>query len=370
MARWNAAIPVMLALAILALAPVPAASAQRGGPASVFAEDVAEREFSREIEALGTLSPREQVELTLNASDRVTAVYFEDGERVREGKTLISLAQREQVALVEAAEADVDEASRQLERIERLAEAEAVSQSELDRARRDVDSAKANVRALQSRQRDRVLVAPFEGVLGFRQVSVGSFVRPGDVVATLIDDSEMLLDFDVPSTLLRAVRPGTEIVAETDDLPGEQFAGIVATLNNRIDPVTRSIRARASLPNPDALLRSGMFMRVTVKAEPRTSLAIPEEAVQPVGPKSFVWLVSEEEGGLVARRTEVLLGQRSGGYIEVLDGLLPDDRVITEGIIRVREGGAIVVRDPAMLLPQPMAGASAPRGMGPGVSSN
>lgn len=370
MAKWNATIAVMLAFAILVMAPVQAAFAQRGGPASVFVEPVTERGFSREIEALGTLSPREQVELTLNASDRITALYFEDGERVREGKTLVSLAQREQVALVEAAEADVDEATRQLEKIERLAEAEAVSQSELDSARRDVDSAKANVRALQSRQRDRVLVAPFEGVLGFRQVSVGSFVRPGDVVATLIDDSEMLLDFDVPSTLLRAVRPGTEILAETDDLPGEKFSGMVSTLDNRIDPVTRSIRARSSLPNPDALLRSGMFMRVTVNAEPRTSPAIPEEAVQPVGPKTFVWLASQEQGGLVARRTEVVLGQRSGGYIEVLDGLSPGDRVITEGIIRVREGAPVVVQDPAMLLPQPMAGASAPRGMGPGVSSN
>lgn len=335
-------------------------SAQRGGPASVFVEEVQERTFSRDIEALGTLQPKEQVELTLNAADRVTALYFDDGQRVRQGKTLLSLAQREQVALVEASEADVEEARRQLERIERLADAQAVSQSELDSARRDLDSANANLRALQSRQRDRVLVAPFDGVLGFRQVSVGSFVRPGDVVATLVDDSEMRLDFDVPSTLLRSIQPGTEIIAETDDLPGEMFTGTVATLDNRIDPVTRSIRARALLPNPEQLLRAGMFMRVTVAAEPRTSLSIPEEAVQPVGPRSFVWVVREENETQIARRIPVELSARSDGYIEVISGLSLGDRIITEGIIRVREGAPIVIRDRAMLEPQPMAASGGP----------
>lgn len=337
--------------------------AQRGGPASVFVEPVSEREFSRDIEALGTLEPNEQVELTLNVSDRITALYFDDGERVRKGKTLLSLAQREQAALVESAEADLEEADRQLQRIKRLAEADAVSQSELDTAQRDMDSAQANLRALQSRQRDRVLIAPFDGVLGFRQVSVGSFIRPGDVVATLIDDNSMNLDFEVPSLFLRSIQPETQIIATTDDLPNEIFMGEIETLENQIDPVTRSIRARANIPNPDALLRSGMFMRVTITAEPRTGLAIPEEAVQPVGPKNYVWLARDEDGATLARRTDVELGQRSDGYIEVLSGLELGDRIITEGIIRVREGAAIAIRDKSMLLPGPVAAQQGQGGM-------
>lgn len=335
----------------LALMCAPSALAQRGGPASVFADPVTERAFSRDIEALGTLEPNEQVDLSLNASDRITALYFDDGERVRQGKTLLSLAQREQLALVESAEANVEEAARQLDRVVRLADAEAVSQSELDRAQRDLDAAEANLRALQSRQKDRVLVAPFDGVLGFRRVSVGSFVRPGDVVATLIDDSEMNLDFDVPSIFTRSIQPGTAIIAETDDLPGERFEGVIETLDNRIDPITRSIRARAKIPNADLLLRSGMFMRVTVTANPRTSLAIPEAAVQPIGPKTYVWRVSPEDGTQKARRVEVELGQRADGFIEILSGLASGDQVITEGIIRVREGSEIRLQDRSLLAP-------------------
>ncbi|MEL7541714.1 MAG: efflux RND transporter periplasmic adaptor subunit [Pseudomonadota bacterium] len=361
----------IVSVAVVGLLLIAPATAQRGGPASVFAEPVIEREFSRDIEALGTLEPIEQVDLSLNASDRITALYFDDGERVRQGKTLLSLAQREQLALVESAEADVEEATRQLERVSRLAIAEAVSQSELDSAQRDLDSAEANLRALQSRQKDRVLVAPFDGVLGFRRVSVGSFVRPGDVIATLIDDSEMNLDFDVPSIFTRSIQPGTAIIAETDDLPGEMFLGEIETLDNRIDPITRSIRARASIPNAERLLRSGMFMRVTVTADPRVSLAIPESAVQPVGPRNFVWLVSPEDAILKARRMEVQLGQRAEGFIEVSSGLEQGDQVITEGIIRIREGSELRVQDKSLLDPSgPIAGGGANSGASTGSTAN
>lgn len=361
----------IVSVAVVGLLLVAPATAQRGGPASVFAEPVIEREFSRDIEALGTLEPIEQVDLSLNASDRITALYFDDGERVRQGKTLLSLAQREQLALVESAEADVEEATRQLERVSRLAIAEAVSQSELDSAQRDLDSAEANLRALQSRQKDRVLVAPFDGVLGFRRVSVGSFVRPGDVIATLIDDSEMNLDFDVPSIFTRSIQPGTAIIAETDDLPGEMFLGEIETLDNRIDPITRSIRARASIPNAERLLRSGMFMRVTVTADPRVSLAIPESAVQPVGPRNFVWLVSPEDATLKARRMEVQLGQRAEGFIEVSSGLQQGDQVITEGIIRIREGSELKLRDKSLLDPGgPVANGGPNSGASSGSTAN
>lgn len=346
----------ILALILAIGFALPMAHAQRGGPASVFVEDVTPYAFSTRIEALGTLEPSEMVDLTLNAADRVTAIYFDDGERVRRGKTLLSLAQREQVALVESAEAEVEEARRQLERVTRLADQNAVSQSERDTAQRNLDTAEAQLRAVQSRQRDRVLVAPFDGVLGFRQVSVGSFVRPGDIVATLIDDSELNLDFAVPSTFLRALQPGVEIEAVTDDIPGEIFVGQVATLDNRIDPVTRAVRVRAILPNPELLLRPGMFMKVTLIADPRIAPSIPEETVQPVGPDSFVFVVDYSEEPPVARRVQVELGARQDGRVEVLAGLEGGQQVITEGIIRVRDGAPVVIRSQSILQPTSQAG--------------
>jgi membrane fusion protein, multidrug efflux system len=354
-------------------ADAPAASAgpnNRGGggppAASVFAEPVRTQTFANRVEAIGTLEPNERADLTLSASDRVTAVYFEDGERVTAGRTLISLAQREQSALVEAAEANLSQARQELERLAPLAAQGAVSQAELDVAQRNASAAAANVRAVQSRQRDRVLVAPFDGVLGFRQVSVGSFVRPGDIVATIVDDSVMRLDFAVPSIFLSSLRPGLEIEAQSADLPGRTFVGTVASVNNLVDPVTRSVRVRAMIPNADGALKAGMFVSVDLLAEPREALSVPEVALQPLGPETFVWVVTDTDSGPIVNRVKVEPGLRHDGQVEILAGLEAGQRVVTEGALRLREGGAITLRDPELLTPN---APSSTGGGGPAASA-
>jgi membrane fusion protein (multidrug efflux system) len=194
-------------------------------------------------------------------------------------------------------------------------------------------------------------VAPFDGVLGFRQVSVGSLVRPGDVVATLIDDSVMRLDFAVPSIFLGSLKPGLTIEARSDDLPGATFTGTVDSINNSIDPVTRSVRVRAMIPNADGRLKAGVFVAVSLLAQPREALSVPEGALQPLGPETFVWTVSEGPSGPVANRVKVEIGLRQAGRVEVLAGLAPGQRVVIEGALRLREGGAIIVRDESILKP-------------------
>lgn len=352
------------ALVAVLLIAAPALTQQRGGgpggaggppPSSVFAEPVREQTFASRVEAIGTLEPNERADLTLTASDRVTAVYFQDGDRVKQGKTLLSLAQREQLALVESAEADLAQANQDLARVEPLAQQGAVSTSELDMARRNVNAAAAQLRAVQSRQNDRVLVAPFDGVLGFRRVSVGSLVRPGDVVATLIDDSVMRLEFAVPSNFLRVLRPGLEIEAASNDLPGQVFTGTVDSIDNMIDPVTRSIRVRANVQNPSGILKSGMYMAVALQAEPRRALSVPEVALQPRGPETFVWVAATSGTQTVARRVRIEPGLRLNGRVEIVAGLSEGQMVITEGALRVREGAPVVIKDENMLQPKPAA---------------
>jgi membrane fusion protein (multidrug efflux system) len=333
----------------------------RGGgggppPASVFAETLRSQTFSNRVEAIGTLEANERADLTLSASDRVTAVYFEDGERVKAGKTLISLAQREQSALVESAEATLAQARQDLARLEPLAEQGAVSRAELEVARRNADSAAAQLRAVQSRQRDRVLVAPFDGVLGFRQVSVGSLVGPGDVVATIIDDSVMRLEFSVPSIYLSSITPGLSIEATSNDLPGRTFKGTVDSIDNAIDPGTRSVRVRAMIPNEEGLLKAGMYVAVNLLAEPRQALSVAESALQPLGPETFVWVVSESDGAPVVNKINIEVGLRQQGRVEVLSGLTEGQQVVIEGALRLREGAAIKVQDKSVLAPKAASG--------------
>ena len=182
-------------------------------------------------------------------------------------------------------------------------------------------------------------------------------MRFGYVLATLIGDSVMRLDFAVPSIYLTSLKSGLEIEAQSGALPGRTFKGTVASIDNAIDPVTRSVRVRAMIPNEDGMLKAGMFVEVTLLAEPRETLSVPEVALQPLGPETFVWTVTEGAQGPVANRVKVSVGLRQQGRVEILAGLERGQRVVTEGALRLREGAAIQVRDESILKPALTGGA-------------
>jgi len=316
----------------------------RGGPVTqVGAVEVSPRVFSSRIEALGTLAPREQVTLTANAADRVTAIYFEDGQRVAKGKVLMTLVNDEENALLESARATEANARLVYERNQRLAQGDAIAELELERSRSTFEAASANVSSVQARLRDRVLVAPFSGVLGFRQVSVGAYVSPGQVVATLIDDSQMRLEFGVPSIFLTSLRQGLEIQATTKDIPGRDFVGQLTSIDNAIDPVSLAVKVRATLPNSDGALKAGTSMSVALNSQPRTSLSVPEISVIAEGSKNFVYVVDRSNTPSVVEKTEITLGMRERGLAEVLTGLESGDIVVTDGVMKVRPGAPVQI---------------------------
>jgi membrane fusion protein, multidrug efflux system len=317
----------------------------RGGPPTQVEAVVTEaRVFSSRIEALGTLEPRERVILTANAADRVTGIFFEDGQRVSQGKVLVTLVNEEEQSQLASAKAAEANAKLVFERNERLASAEAVAELELERTKSAYEAASANVGAVQARLRDRVLVAPFSGVLGFRQISMGAYVSPGQAVATLIDDSQMRLEFGVPSIYLADLRPGLEINAVTKDIPGRTFVGKLTSIDNAIDPVTLAVKVRATLPNTDGALKAGSSMSVQLVSKPRTSLAVSEISVIAEGSKNFVYVVDQSQQPGKTVKTEVTLGTRERGTVEVLAGLKSGDVVVTDGVLKVRPGSAVMVR--------------------------
>ncbi|MEQ1609392.1 MAG: efflux RND transporter periplasmic adaptor subunit [Hyphomonadaceae bacterium] len=318
-----------------------------GGPTQVGAIEVTARTFNTRIEALGTLEPRERVTLTANAADRVTGVFFEDGQRVAMGKVLMTLVNEEENSQLDAARATEANAKLVYERNQRLAANDAIAGLELERTKSLYDAAVANVGAIQARLRDRVLTAPFAGVLGFRQISTGAYVSPGQAVATLIDDSQMRLEFGVPSVYLSNLHPGLEIQAVTRDIPDRVFTGTLTSIDNAIDERTLAVKVRATLPNGDGALRAGTSMSVSLIAAPRSSLAIPEISVIAEGPTSFVYVVDRTRQPAVAVKTEVTLGLREKGSAEVIKGLKSGDMVITDGVLKVRPNGPVRIQSGA-----------------------
>ena len=258
----------------------PAGAAGRGRrgegrPVGVVAVPAQMRDFSSQVEALGTLAPKEQVVLSVNAADRVTEVNFEDGQRVRKGQVLLTMKSDEERAQLDQAKAAAADAAETYNRNLRLSANQAIAQADLDRSRAAADSAAANVRAIEARLRDHVLLAPFDGVLGFRKVSLGAYVSLGQPVATLVDDSEMRLEFGVPSIYLSKIAPGVKIEARSADVPDRIFYGTLTSIDNAIDPVSLAVKVRATLPNKDGAMKAGMLMTVDLVPQPHQGIAVP-----------------------------------------------------------------------------------------------
>lgn len=336
--------PIFLArIAFLLAAAISVAFSQQRGPTAVMTAPVQKQSVSDRIEALGTLRANESVDLTATISERVVETGFEDGDRVKLGDVLLRLSSTEEEALLTEAKSSTREAKLQYERIEQLASRGTASTSQLDEARRVYETARARELAIESRLEELVIKAPFDGIVGLRNISVGALVRPGDLITTVDDDSLMLLDFSVPARFLDTVNPGTPIECSTATYGGRFFRGNVHSVASRVDPVTRSVGVRARIPNEDRLLLPGLLMKVDLLANPREALVIPEGTLLPVGEQNFVMVVAGSDKGPSAERREVVIGARHRGAVEIVSGLSLGESVVTHGGFKLADGAPIRV---------------------------
>jgi len=289
------------------------------------------------VEALGTALANESVTLTAKVTDTVRRVNFEDGDYVEAGAVLIELTNQEEEALLAEARANLDDAESQLRRLEDLSGRGLTSASELDVARSRAGATQARLNSIVARLRDRLIQAPFSGMLGFRQVSPGTLLSPNTAITSIDDISVIKLDFTIPETFMGTMSPGAKIIAKSVSFPDRNFEGTVRTVGSRVDPVTRAITVRALIENKDRALRPGMLLTVSVVTAERTALVVPEGSVFQVQNRAYVYAV---DGDTVHQR-QIEVGGRKFGVVEVLSGLQEGDLIVTEGIIKLREGARV-----------------------------
>lgn len=304
---------------------------------------VLEENFGDVVEALGTTRANESVEITSSVSDFISALHFEDGDLVTQGDLLVELNREEEEADLASAKALMDERKSAYNRAEELVKQNALSTATLQEREALLRQTEGQIQGLEAQLRDRMIRAPFSGVLGLRRVSPGALVAPGEVITTLDDLSRIKVDFDAPSLFLAALRPGLKIEGRSDAYPGKVFTGEISTLGSRVDPVTRTVSVRAVLPNENQLLRPGLLISIHLTKNPRASLLIPEGAVVQRGAKSFVFVIAEGSDGSVARQQEITLGSRIPGKVEVTEGLAEGDLVVVHGLMQIRPGQAVKV---------------------------
>lgn len=306
---------------------------QGGQAVLVVLAPVETRSFADVIEAVGTAKANESIDITAKTVDTVGKLNFSDGERVEKGFVIAEMTSREQTADLGSARASLAEAEKIYTRIRELSAKGYATRAQLDGAIAARDSAAAKVNSLQSRVSDRLMRAPFGGVLGLRRVSVGSLVKPGDVITTLDDVSLIKLDFTIPEAFMSALTVGSTVRVGVAAYPKRTFEGKVAGIDTRVDPVSRAVAVRAEIPNDDGTLKPGMLMTVNLVTNQRTVVAVPEEALVPLEDKQYVYLVTADKK---AERREVKIGVRQPGYVEILSGLKGGEKVVVEGTLKLR----------------------------------
>ncbi|HNQ91298.1 MAG TPA: efflux RND transporter periplasmic adaptor subunit [Alphaproteobacteria bacterium] len=297
-------------------------------PANVVITKAAPLLFEDKIEAIGTTQANESTDLTATVIETVKSISVGEGEFVSAGTVLAQLTDDEE-------QATLDEATRAYIRYNKLTSNKLGSIAQRDEAKAAMDIAKAKLG-------ERKIVAPFDGVVGLRHVSVGDLVSPGTLITTIDDIDPVKVDFAVPETYLSAIKAGLTVKARTAAYQDKDFEGTIYAVDSRVDPDTRSISARATIPNGDHLLRPGMLMNVTIVKSSQSLLAIPEEAIMSAGERHFVYTVTPESK--IEEKT-VTTGLREPGYVAVLSGLNEGDQVVIEGQMKTGAGAPVNIAD-------------------------
>ncbi len=335
----------------------------RGGPPPGFALPVEAvpvklGKVERQVAAIGSLRSSETVIVRPEVAGRVAKILFQEGNKTKAGQVLLELDSAIEKAELIQARANLELSKANFERADELAKRGSGTARALDEARAKLKVDEASLALKQAMLDKYNLSAPFDGVLGLRQVSVGDFVSPGTAIVNLESIDPIKVDFRVPEAFLTAVKTGQQIAIAVDAMPDRTFNGQISAIDPQVDPAGRSVVIRAKIPNPDDMLKPGLFARVTLTlGRTEESILVPEQAVVPVGTQHFVYRVVE---GKVAV-TKVKLGQRRAGEVEIVEGLSRGDTVITAGHLKVRDGQPVQVMPsgppPA---PKPAAGLALP----------
>ncbi len=296
-------------------------------------------EFKDVVEALGTARANEQVLLTTKYSDMVEAIFFQDGQKVKRGDTLVQLNNQEEAAKVKELEANLEESEVQLNRLQDLLRKHATSDSLVDQQEAKTKAIDAQLLSARIKLNELTIKAPFDGILGFRQISVGAFIVPGDVITSLDDLSRIKVDFTIPERFLTTIAAKQDITATSVAYDKELFHGQITSITPRIDPITRTFKVRAEIANADLKLRPGMLLNVNILRLVDTVLQVPESAVLPIEEKHYVFVIKNG----TAIRKAVKVGRRQPGIVEIISGLTQAEQVVIEGTLKLRDGSLVNV---------------------------
>jgi membrane fusion protein, multidrug efflux system len=317
-------------------------AAKSGAKAGILVETVVlqPQHLDNNIITTGTLMANEEVELRAEISGRVTGVHFQEGKRVRKGDLLLKINDRELKAQLKRCEAQEKLASDDEGRKRKLLDSKSISQEEYDKAVDALHMAEADAEAIQAQISETEIKAPFDGIVGLRHVSEGGYVTPDVLAATMQDVDPMKVEFSVPEKYAAQIKSGTTVTVLVGEST-EGCKGAVYAVESKIDPGTRTIKARATIPNPSGLLIPGSFSKVEIALEQLDSaIVVPSGAVIPDISGETVFLY---RGGK-AKSVPVKTGIRTETGVQITAGLAGNDTLIVTGLLQLADGKSVQVK--------------------------
>lgn len=293
------------------------------------------------VRATGRIEAVNSIELRPDVQGRVTEILFREGQYVERGAPLIKLDDEILRAQAARAEAERDLAKQKLDRATRLRTDNASAPADYEEAAATARAAEANLAALQLQVDRSTVRAPFSGMAGQRFVSIGDYVTPASRLLTLQTTNPQRASIDIPERHASALRRGQTVEFSVAAHPGRTFRATVDFVDPVVREEGRTILVKGSAPNPNGLLRAGMFIEARLNTGTRAgAVVVPEDAIMPLRTANVVWAVVD---GKAARRT-VQLGARTQGVVEILSGVTAGEMVVVGGLERMQEGMAVAPR--------------------------
>ncbi|MEY8204191.1 MAG: efflux RND transporter periplasmic adaptor subunit, partial [Bermanella sp.] len=316
-------------------------------PPVVSTVKVAEQSWKNNLSAVGNINPERGIILSNEIAGLVSRIHFKSGQTVSKGEVLLELNSETDQAVLNGLLAREHLASIKFNRQVKLLANKATSLSSHDEARAVLDVAKTAVLAQQSRVSKKRICAPFDGIMGIRQVSLGQYLDKGQEIAPLVSLSSTLADFSLAERYISQLHIGQTVSVQVQAYPSQTFTGKVQAINPGFDQRTRTIAVRAVIANPQHKLKPGMFADIQLTtSQPSAVLTLPETAVSynTYGDSVFV-VVNGATNTTVVQRS-IKSGRRQHGHVEVLQGLTVNDSVVNEGHIKLRNGMSITIAQP------------------------
>jgi membrane fusion protein (multidrug efflux system) len=308
------------------------------------------QEWPATLSAIGSVAAVHGVVVSADLPGVVEKIAFESGRMVKQGDLLVQLDTRQENAQLKAAEAQKDLAKLTVERVTGLTKTGIVAQADWDKADADLKSADAKIGEIKATIARKTIRAPFSGLLGIRQVNLGQYLEAGAAIVPLQSLDPIYVNFSVPQQDAARLRPGIEVKVKAENV-GTEATGKLTATDSLIDEATRNVQVQATFANKSGKLRPGMYVTASVNlGSASTIIPLPASAINYAPYGDSVYVVEDMKGPdgkpyKGVRQQFVKLGPGRGDQIAVLEGLKPGEEIVTSGVFKLRQGGAVQVNN-------------------------